>query len=167
MAVTALISPAVLWDAPAILALQRLAYQSEAKLYNDWSLPPLMQTLESLQAEIADSIVLKAVATGRIVGSVRAKAVGAVGQIGRLVVHPDHQGRGLGSMLLERVEAAIQGVSIFELFTGAKSEANIRLYQRHGYRIDRTQELSPTVSITFMRKSACNVQFKVIRGTAP
>jgi GNAT superfamily N-acetyltransferase len=158
MPVIAFISPAMIQDAPAILSLQRLAYQSEAKLYNDWSLPPLVQTLESLQEEFADSIVLKAVSADQIIGSVRAKVVGAIGQIGRLVVHPDHQGCGLGSALLQRVEAIMPGVSIFELFTGAKSEANLRLYQRHGYRMARTQKLSPTVSITFMQKSALSAQ---------
>jgi GNAT superfamily N-acetyltransferase len=75
-----------------------------------------------------------------------------------MIVHPDHQGQGLGSELLKRAEVALREVSIFELFTGTKSEANIRLYQRHGYRISRTQELSPTVSITFMQKSAPNPQ---------
>ncbi|HEY6458378.1 MAG TPA: GNAT family N-acetyltransferase [Steroidobacteraceae bacterium] len=158
MAVTALISPAVLQDAPAILELQRLAYQSEAKLYNDWSLPPLMQTLESLREEFSHSNVLKAVAAEHIIGSVRARAVDGLGQIGRLIVHPDHQGQGLGSELLKRAEVALREVSIFELFTGTRSEANIRLYQRHGYRISRTQALSPTVSITFMQKSALNPQ---------
>jgi ribosomal protein S18 acetylase RimI-like enzyme len=154
MALTAIISPAVLRDAPAILALQRHAYQSEAKLYNDWSLPPLMQTLESLRDEFSHSIVLKAVAAEQIIGSVRARAVDGIGKIGRLIVHPDHQGQGLSSELLRRAEFTLREVSIFELFTGTKSEANIRLYQRHGYRISRTQELSPTVSITFMQKSA-------------
>jgi hypothetical protein len=42
----------------------------------------------------------------------------------------------------------------YELFTGSKSEANIRLYHRHGYLNTCNRELSPTVSITFMEKSA-------------
>ena len=153
MSASAVISSAVLEDAPAILALQKLAYQSEAKLYNDWSLPHLTQTLESLQGEFSQSIVLKTVAAEHIIGSVRAKAVDNIGQICRLIVHPDHQGRGLGSELLKRVEASMPNVSMFELFTGSRSEANVRLYERHGYRIFRTHVLSPTVTIIFMQKS--------------
>jgi hypothetical protein len=68
------IARAKLRDAQAILELQNCAYQSEAKLYNDWSLPPLTQSLESMQNEFTHSIVLKAVAGEQIVGSVRAKA---------------------------------------------------------------------------------------------
>ncbi len=140
-------------DAEAILALQRLAYQSEARLYNDWSLPPLTQSIESLIAELAGSIFLKAISGESIVGSVRARAVRGVCTIGRLVVHPDYQGRGIGSQLLEQIEASFWAVSKYELFTGSKSEANIRLYQRHGYTITRTQALSATVSVTFFEKA--------------
>jgi hypothetical protein len=61
-------------DARAILDLQKLAYQSEARLYNDWSLPPLTQSLESLLDEFGNSTILKAIVAGQIVGSVRAKA---------------------------------------------------------------------------------------------
>jgi hypothetical protein len=48
-------------DAGDILALQRLAYQSEARLYGDWDIPPLTQTLAELRAEFATLLVLKAV----------------------------------------------------------------------------------------------------------
>jgi hypothetical protein len=54
------ISRAGVDDIPAILELQKLAYQSEARLYDDWSLPPLTQTLESLRAELLSSTALTA-----------------------------------------------------------------------------------------------------------
>jgi ribosomal protein S18 acetylase RimI-like enzyme len=139
-------------DAEEILVLQRLAYQSEARLYNDWSLPPLTQTMDSLRSEFTNSIVLKATLGERLVGSVRARQNGDVCVIGRLVVHPELQGQGIGSQLLRAIEARFSNVARFELFTGSKSEANIRLYQRHGYTITRTEKLSQTVSITFMEK---------------
>lgn len=139
-------------DAEAILALQKLAYQSEAKLYGDWSLPPLTQSIDALLEEFAGCAILKAMSGEHIVGSVRAKAALGVCAIGRLVVHPDFQGRGIGSRLLQEIEACFPDVSKYELFTGSRSEGNIRLYQRHGYRISRTQEVSPTMSLTFMEK---------------
>lgn len=43
---------AVSEDAAAILALQKLAYQSEARLYDDYSLPPLTQTLPEMQPSL-------------------------------------------------------------------------------------------------------------------
>ena len=35
------IKPAVIEDSEAILTLQRLAYQSEAAIYDDFTIPPL------------------------------------------------------------------------------------------------------------------------------
>ena len=149
------ISPASLDDAETILALQKLAYQSEARFYDDWSLPPLTQDLASLREEFGSSVAFKAtVATDRLIGSVRARIddVSGTAAIGRLVVHPEFQGRGIGSELLKAMEAACAGVARFELFTGSRSEATIRLYQRHGYTVTRTEPVSPTLSLTYLEK---------------
>lgn len=55
-------------------------------------------------------------------------------EIGRLVVAPDQQGRGLGTRLLAAAEAlASPGVTVYALFTGQHSTANVRLYERCGY----------------------------------
>ncbi|HKE92737.1 MAG TPA: GNAT family N-acetyltransferase, partial [Povalibacter sp.] len=118
-------------DAAAILVLQKLAYQSEAHLYDDWSIPPLTQSLDSLQAEFAVATVLKAVADATIVGSVRAQQTADTCSIGRLIVHPQLQRRGIGSRLMEQIEARFAGAARYELFTGSRSDGNIRLYQRH------------------------------------
>lgn len=146
------IYPAKEQDAADILELQRLAYQSEAALYNDWSIPPLTQSLESLLVEFETSDVLKAVSDTRLVGSVRAKVSGGICAIGRLIVHPEFQGRGIGTRLLAEIEAQHLGATRYELFTGSKSEANIRLYQRLGYKVNRTQMVSPAVSLVFLEK---------------
>jgi ribosomal protein S18 acetylase RimI-like enzyme len=149
---TVTISRASLRDVEAILALQKLAYQSEARLYDDWTLPPLTQDLASIREEFRAALVLKATVSDRLVGSVRARVADGTAAIGRLIVDPEFQGQGIGSKLLEAVEAACAGVAKFELFTGSKSEANIRLYQRHGYTVTRTEPLSPTLSLTFLEK---------------
>lgn len=79
-------------------------------------------------------MVLKARAGTRIVGSVRGRREGDTWHIGRLVVAPDRQGEGLGSRLLRVIEAAAEdGIGICALFTGERSDANLRLYARHGY----------------------------------
>jgi len=143
-------------DAAAILALQKLAYQSEAERYNDWSIPPLVQTIESLLEEFDGSVVLKAMLDDRLVGSVRARLNGDTCEIGRLVVHPDLQGKGIGSELLRSIEGGFDNIARYELFTGSKSEANIRLYQRHGYKITHTKPMSEKVSFTFMEKRVRN-----------
>ena len=141
-------------DAAPILALQRRAYEAEARLYDDWTIPPLTQSLASLLAEIESTTVLKACVGEAIVGSVRARLAEQTCLIGRLFVAPQRQGQGIGSALLAAIEAQFASAAVFELFTGSRSESNIRLYRRHGYAIAATKRLSDQVSIVVMRKPA-------------
>ena len=147
-----IITPANIEDAEAILSLQKRAYESEAKLYNDWSIPPLTQSLDSLKAEILTGNVLKYSQGGAVIGSVRALLQDGKCEIGRLIVAPEFQGQGIGSSLLAAIEAKFPQARSFELFTGSKSQGNIRLYRRHGYEIVTTKEFSPTVTFVFMSK---------------
>lgn len=139
-------------DAPDILPLQQLAYQSEAALYQDWTLPPLTQTLDSLIDEFKKSLVLKAMINNQLIGSVRAVTENSVCKINRLIVHPDFQGRGIGSALMNKIEALHKQSARFELFTGSKSLNNIRLYEKLGYKITHTKYLSEKVELCFMEK---------------
>ena len=129
-------------DAVVILALQKLAYQSEARLYQDWSIPPLTQTLDEIATEFGGKIFLKACLADAIVGSVRASLDRGTCAIGRLIVHPDRQHRGIGTRLMQAIEALSAEAERFEIFTGERSEGNIRLYTRLGYRVFRTKRLS-------------------------
>ena len=147
------IASAKIDDAEAILSLQKRAFESEAKLYNDWGIPPLTQSLDSLKAEILAGGVLKYSQDGVIIGSVRALLQDGKCKIGRMMVAPEFQGQGIGSALLAAIEARFPQAHSFELFTGAKSEGNIRLYRRHGYEIVTTKALSPSVTLVFMSKS--------------
>jgi len=140
-------------DASQILTLQKLAYKTEAEHYSDWSIPPMTQTLESLLVEFEGSVILKAAMDKLIVGSVRARMNGGACEIGRLIVHPNWQGHGIGSRLLKAIENRCQPESKYVLCTGSKSEANIKLYQRHGYRISYTRSLTPLVTLTYMEKA--------------
>ncbi len=148
---------AELKDANEILELQSLAYQSEAKLYNDWSLPALTQTIESLCQEFESSIILKAIVKSQIVGSVRATVENGVCKIGRLIVNPEFQGKGIGTALLKHIEAMQENINSFELFTGNKSLSNIRLYEKHGYFTSHTKVLSENVTLIFLVKPSKNL----------
>jgi NAD(P)H dehydrogenase (quinone) len=139
-------------DAAEILALQKLVYQSEAKLNDDWTIPPLTQTLSEIEGEFKTMVFLKVPWKGRVIASVRASLDSGTCRIGRLIVHPDFQGRGVGSALMGRTEDAFPSAERFELFTGTKSVDNIRLYERLGYREYLQKDLSPRVRLVFMEK---------------
>jgi GNAT superfamily N-acetyltransferase len=143
---------AALEDAEAILALQKIAYEREARRYDDWTIPPMVETLDSVRGQIARHVVLKAVVDGRLAGSVRGVVTDGVCEVCRLSVDPALQRRGIGSALLQAIELRFPDIEAFELFTGNRSVENLRLYDRHGYRHARTKVLSPAVSLIFLRK---------------
>src|SRR5689334_11008628 len=122
-------------DCDEIIQLQKLAYQTEAQIYQNWSLPPLTQTPEDLRKEFPNLLILKAVQEEKIIGSVRAQLITDICHIGRLIVHPDFQKQGIGTELLRRIEQEFSTVSAYELFTGSKSHANIRFYLANGYKV--------------------------------
>jgi ribosomal protein S18 acetylase RimI-like enzyme len=140
-------------DAPVLHDLQRLAYRSEAELYGDWLIPPLVEPLGATEHALAEQLVLKAVVAGRIVGAVRGRlAIDGTCHVGRLIVHPEVQGRGLGTRLMLALEAALPEARRFELFTGDGSMRNLHLYSKLGYREFRTSPLSVHVTLVWMEK---------------
>ena len=142
-------------DAAEVLQLQYTAYQSEAELYNDFNIQPLTQTLDELLAEYRKGIVLKAVRGDKIIGSVRAYADADTVYIGKLVVHPDHQGMGLGKRLLAAMESRLQKKR-FELFTGGQSERNLCLYENAGYTRFREETDGSGITYVYLEKKANN-----------
>ena len=145
-------------DAAAILELQRLVYQSEGELYQDWSIPPLTESLQDLLLEFDRQIFLKAIDGGsqRTVGSVRAGIQDGLCTIGRLIVHPHFQSRGIGRALMLQIEHHFARARCFELFTGHRSSRNLGLYQRLGYVPFREQRLSDKVTVIFLEKPSPN-----------
>jgi GNAT superfamily N-acetyltransferase len=141
-------------DAADILAVQKLAYQAEAALYNHDPLPPLTETLAELQAAFATHTFLKAVADGQIIGSVRACIADGTCYIGRLLVHPARQNQGIGTRLMAAIEAEAraQGVRRFELFTGHKSARNLYLYHKLGYRPFKQERVNDQVELVYLEK---------------
>jgi ribosomal protein S18 acetylase RimI-like enzyme len=139
-------------DLPAILHLQRRAYQSEGELYGDPNLPPLRQTEAELLTEFGDKCFFKLAERGQVVGSVRCWLQGKAVHIERLMVLPERQGQGLGTALLSRAERCFPEAAYAELFTGHRSERNLRLYRRLGYREVRRQTVAPHLTLVFLRK---------------
>ncbi|XZG68771.1 GNAT family N-acetyltransferase [Chitinibacteraceae bacterium HSL-7] len=139
-------------DAPALLALQRRAFESEARLYNDWTIAPLTQNLTSLQEELERVYALVSTRGTDLKGSVRAHEADGVCHIARLVVCPSAQGAGLGSQLLNKIEAAFSHVERYALCTGSLSTHNIRFYQRHGYTLCGEMRHSAGVVLVQMEK---------------
>jgi ech hydrogenase subunit C len=137
------IGPATAADAAEILALQKIVYQNEAEMYDDWSLTPLKQTLEEMKTDFASKTFIKAVVGGKTIGSVRGYMVeSGTAHITRLIVHPFFWKRGLGTRLVTEIEGRFPNARRFETFTGQKSRHTMEPYQRLGYVPTRQEKVS-------------------------
>ena len=139
-------------DADEILAVQKQAFMEEAEMYDDFHIPPLTETLEEVRSKFQTHVFLKATLGGKIVGSVRAHEKDGNCFVGRLVVSPSFQNRGVGTRLLEGIEKSFPACGRFELFTGDSSAKNIHLYEKQGYRRFKVEKVDEEFSFVFLEK---------------
>jgi GNAT superfamily N-acetyltransferase len=148
-----IIQKATLKDAADILGLQRLAYQSEAAIYDDYTIKPLKQTLKNINDEFNDYLFLKVTENDKIIGSVRARLLedGSC-YIGRLMVHPHHQKQGIGKRLMEEVEKCFKTCPRFILTTGHLSHQNLNFYQKLGYSPYKIEKVTDKIDLVYLEK---------------
>lgn len=147
------IEPATRADAGELLTLQLACWVTEAQVNDDLGIPALHETLDDVLVALEEHRTWVVRRGGRLVGSVRGRLLPEepdrpgepdqppTWQVGRLMVAPDLRGQGLGRALLDHVLAAAPpGTRLVELFTGKRSERNLRMYRRAGFRPVRTLE---------------------------
>jgi ribosomal protein S18 acetylase RimI-like enzyme len=158
MGMSVTISAAAVQDAEQIFRLQYLCFQSEAALYGNYRIDPLVQTLDSVREEVAADCVFVARLGDEVVGSVRGRVTeDGAAAIGKLCVHPRLQGHGIGARLLRAAEAALadeRGATTFRLHTGHRSEGNLNLYRKVGYEMVGTAQGTDGVPMIVLEKRA-------------
>jgi len=88
-----------------------------------------------------------------MVGAVRAQFSDHTCLVGRLVVVPDMQGRGIGRRLMRALEDEVAGrADACVLFTGHLSESNLRLCRRLGYAETHRERVAAHLTLVHMRK---------------
>jgi tRNA (guanine37-N1)-methyltransferase len=140
-------------DAGELFTLQRACWVQEALANDDLAhIPALHESLEDVQAGMTTWSTWVVRSEGRLVGAVRGRLEGDAWDIGRIMVAPDLQGRGLGRALLAHIEAvAAPQATSYLLFTGARSADNIRMYRRAGYRVRSDLEAPPLAVVLTKR----------------
>ncbi|MCK5811418.1 MAG: GNAT family N-acetyltransferase [Clostridiales bacterium] len=138
-------------DIDTILEIQKKAFQFQAKKYNDYKMPPMVETFDNLKDELEKHIVLVAVKDNQIVGSIRLEKNGFEAEIRRLSVDDDWQGNGIGHMLMDVVELQDQSIKRLWLLTGAKSYRSINMYKKFGYKLYKKEEYKD-YTLVFLQK---------------
>lgn len=117
-------------DLGVIMALPYRVYADAAGRPDEGS----MQTLQDIEAEYREGIILKAVDTdGQMVGSIRAHEAGDTLYIRQLMVLPEKQGRGIGTRLLGAIEQSCPKPR-YELQVRPDEMAHLAWFEGMGYR---------------------------------
>ena len=95
-------------DLEAILKLQKECYITEAEIYNDYNIAPLVQNIDTLKGEFEKSTILKALVDNKIIGSVRGYWDKGTLYIGKLIVDKNYQNKGIAQKLLDAIEQQFQ-----------------------------------------------------------
>lgn len=136
-------------DLDAVLALQRAAYARNRVLLGCEPLPLLADYTEIFR----DYEVWLAEQDGGLVAALILEPRAGDLLIWSVATNPDRLGRGLGKQLLlaAEVRARELGRDVVRLYTGAVLRHLIDWYGRHGYRVERIEQLSDR-AITHMMK---------------
>lgn len=131
------ILPAAAEAIPAILELTRAAFAVNA-LDLDPPSGVFAETPGDVATWLTEGVIFLAWEGGAPVGAARVRPAEAPDALycGRLAVHPGHHGRGIGSALMESVEARARAEGYTAVLVGVRLQLpqNRRFFERRGYR---------------------------------
>ncbi len=130
--------PATTEDAEAIRALTREAYCKWVPVIGREPLPMTIDYDEAVRKHRIDLLHMD----GKLAALIEMVPDDGHLLIENVAVSPAFQNRGLGRKLLAHAEqvAAAQGYSVIKLFTNKLFAANVQLYSKMGYGVDREEK---------------------------
>jgi ribosomal protein S18 acetylase RimI-like enzyme len=136
--------------AEEVWALQHPAYRVEAELIGVADLPPLRDTVKSLQACGESFWGYQDEDEGDLIGAIsfESEREGHY-TICRLMVHPDFMRRGIGSLLMRHLLSESSRFATWTVTAEVRNLPAISLYESFGF--ERRDTFKPTPGITMLR----------------
>ena len=147
---------ATIHDVPALLELQRKAFGPLCEELGWEDAPILSESLEHLYEEFSQCMTLKVEnEEGVIVGSVHGKVTDGSLYIGRLMVLPEYQQRGIGKRLFHEIQSRLPHLRTW-LCTCQQVRPPYEFYLREGFRPYQSEIVGPGLTWTYMEKIQMN-----------
>lgn len=139
-------------DIQELYDLQLLSFESEAEMIGNRDIPALQETKDEFEKDFSNWITFKLIdRKNTIIGAIRCKKACEAVEIGRLMVHPEHRRKGLAQRMLKKIEELYPKTQK-ELYTCTKSWANIKLYEKSGYRAYKERADKSGQTFVYMKK---------------
>ncbi|MBA9027086.1 GNAT family N-acetyltransferase [Peribacillus huizhouensis] len=133
-----------------VLQIQLPAYQIEAQLINFYEIPPLKDTVETIQA--SEEQFFGYFIENQLVGFISLEETEKNINICRMVVHPSFFRKGIAKKLVHYVLHAIKGSKKITVMTGEKNYPAKNLYLSLGFVEVKIIEVADGIFLTSFEK---------------
>ena len=136
--------------AEEVLNIQIPSYKVEAEIIDFYDIPPLKDTVYTLQQ--CGETFFGYYLNEELCGVISIKVENSIIDIHRLMVHPKHFKKGIAKMLLDFIENDIEGFETIIVSTGSKNTPAVTFYLKNGF--SKTEEIIITerLSLTKFKK---------------
>lgn len=135
--------------AQQVLEIQTSAYKIEAEIIGSYKIPPLRDTVNTLQK--SEETFFGWYLEKELTGVISVKTESDTIDIHRLIVHPIHFRKGIAQKMLHHMETNIP-CKILLAATASKNTPAINFYMKNGFKIVKLEETDELISITHFKK---------------
>ncbi len=136
--------------AEEVLCVQIPSYEVEAKLIDFYDIPPLRDTVSTLQQ--CGETFYGCYLDGELSGVISIKVEEGLIDIHRLMVHPQHFRKGIAKRLLDFIESVGEGNETLIVSTGSGNAPAIYFYEKNGFIKTGETKVMEGLSITSFEK---------------
>ncbi|WLV24149.1 GNAT family N-acetyltransferase [Aciduricibacillus chroicocephali] len=136
--------------AKEVLSVQIPSYQVEAELIKSYDIPPLNDTIKSLQQ--SGEFFYGYYINEELCGVISLKINKGILDIHRLFVHPNHFRKGIAKLLLEYIQTHLREFETITVSTGSMNIPAINFYKKSGFTKVKEIMVDGGLSITLLEK---------------
>lgn len=139
--------------AKEVLEVQIPSYMVEAEIIGSSDIPPLKDTIDTLQQ--CGETLFGYYIEEELCGAISIKVEKGEIDIHRLIVHPDHFRKGIAQRLLDFIECNIEckeEIETIKVSTGSKNNPAVSLYIKNGFHKVDEVRVNKQLSLTIFEK---------------